>query len=155
MSNKVLLASHGTTGARAAEHALFNMQLTKSEVIHLYVIPDFWKHMLGDDWLNNQITQEKFGNYLESELMHEAKITIKRVETALLKRNIKNKHLLLFGDPAQSLLDTCKKYNFKFIVTGSPRPRFISGLQSRMTTHTLTKTLTIPLLQIPYPDTKH
>ena len=155
MPNKVLLASHGTPGAQAAEHALFNMQLANTEVVHLYVIPDFWEHMLGDDWLNNQITQERFGNYLESELMHEAKITINRVGTAFKKRNITCNNLLLYGDPEQSLLDTCEKYDFKFIVTGSPRPRFLTGLQSRMTTHALIKTLTTSHLQIPYPNTKH
>jgi hypothetical protein len=25
------------------------------------VVPDLWKGMLGDDWLNNAVTQARFG----------------------------------------------------------------------------------------------
>jgi hypothetical protein len=49
----ILLASHGTPGARAAEAAAFDLCAQEGRVHHLVVVPDFWKGMLGDDWLNN------------------------------------------------------------------------------------------------------
>ena len=155
MPKKVLLASHGSTGARAAEQALLNMHLKDVEVIHLYVVPELWKHMTGDDWLSNQITQERFCNYLESELVNEAEITISRIEATLLECNAKYKSLFMFGDPKNCLQNVCEEHDFDLIVTGSPRPKFISGLHSRMMTDSIKKNLSTALLQIPYPDTKH
>ena len=155
MSKKVLLASHGSIGARAAEQALFDMSLVDLEVVHLYVVPELWKHMLGDDWLNNQITQERFGNYLETELADEAEVTKSRVESTLLKRDAKYKSLFVFGDPKICLLNVCEEYDFDLVITGSPRPNYISGLNSRMLTNSIKKNLHTTLLQIPHPGTKH
>lgn len=49
----ILLASHGTPGARAAERAAFDLCAADGRLCHLVIVPDFWKGMLGDDWLNN------------------------------------------------------------------------------------------------------
>jgi hypothetical protein len=77
MNNKqILLASHGTAGACAAEKAALNMCSFESQLHHLFVVPDFWKGMLGDDWLNNAITQINYGKYLEGELEKDIQVRL-------------------------------------------------------------------------------
>ena len=61
-AKNILLASHGTIGAQAAEQAAFNMCRKNTQITHLIVIPKFWKDILGDDWLNNDCTRNKFCN---------------------------------------------------------------------------------------------
>ena len=72
---KILLASHGTDGAKAAETQALDLcarQSPKPSIHHLLVVPDFWKGMMGDDWLNNAVTQIRFGKYVENQLANEA-----------------------------------------------------------------------------------
>jgi hypothetical protein len=57
----ILLASHGTAGARAAEAAALDRCAGGATLHQLVVVPDLWKGMLGDDWLNNAVTQARFG----------------------------------------------------------------------------------------------
>jgi len=149
--NNILLASHGTIGARAAEEAVLNICTTNTNVKHLYIIPDFWKHMLGDDWLNNQITREHFCHYLESELDREAQETIIRMRDQLKNLEINSSHQILFGDPQKCLVNICVKEDFDLVVTGSPRPKSILGLHSRMATNYLSKNLSISHMQVPHP----
>lgn len=56
---KILCASHGTEGARAAEDQALGFCHSDVTLHHLIVVPDFWKGMMGDDWLNNAATQER------------------------------------------------------------------------------------------------
>ncbi len=149
--NKILLASHGTIGAQAAEKALLKLCLTNTELTHLYVLPEFWKNMLGDDWLNNEITRERFGNYLESELAHEIDETITRLQKQLQPFDIEAKHKVVIGDPENELLKACQEGNYKLVITGSTRPKTMPGLKSRMTGKRFYKYLPIEHLQIPHP----
>ena len=34
----------------------------------LVVVPDFWKGMMGDDWLNNATTRDTYGRHVERQL---------------------------------------------------------------------------------------
>ena len=84
----ILLASHGTSGACAAEMAAFKLSCPDTTLHHLIVVPDFWKGMLGDDWLNNASTQIRYGQYLEGELEKEVQDNINRVSAEAKARNI-------------------------------------------------------------------
>ena len=64
MSTNVLLASHGTDGAKAAEKMALQVCEKGARLHHLLVVPSFWKGMTGDDWLNNGSTRDNFRRYL-------------------------------------------------------------------------------------------
>ena len=151
MLDKVLLASHGTVGAQAAEKAILGLQLKNIEVTHLYVLPDFWEHILADDWLNNSITRERFGNYLESELAREIDETITRVQTLLHNCATKIKHKVIVGNPQKELITTCTKDDYKLVITGSNRPKMMTGLKSRMINKQISQYLPVKYLQVPHP----
>ena len=67
----VLLASHGTDGAKAAERMAFDICEKGTKLHHLVVVDTLWQGMTGDDWLNNGGMRDKFRRYLENELGQE------------------------------------------------------------------------------------
>jgi len=147
--NRLLLASHGTPGACAAENASLKLC---HRLHHLIVVPDFWKGMLGDDWLNNATTQIRYGKYVEGELEREIQENVTRVSAAASSQNVAYSYEFMLGKPAECLLKLADASRFDLVVIGSPRPKNKPGLKSRMHCETLLRALSIPLLIIPYPD---
>ncbi len=150
---KLILASHATPGARAAEDAAFELCADSgASLYHLLVVPDFWKGMMGDDWLNNVATQIRFGNYLENQLVQEVADEIERLSKRAEKDGIAYRDDVRLGKPAQCLIDACEKGNFDLCVIGSPRPKGAEGYRSRMDLKPLTQSLPVRLLIVPHPD---
>ncbi len=147
---QVLLASHGTSGACAAEIVALNLCSVEGELHHLIVVPDFWKGMLGDDWLNNAITQINYGKYLEGELEKDIQETVNRVRAKSEELGIIYSNTIIMGKPAECLIETAKSANFDLIIIGSPRPKHEDGIKSRMNCETLVQAgLSTPLLIVP------
>ena len=119
---------------------------------HLLVVPTLWQGKTGDDWLNNGSTRDRFRRYLESELGREVDEHCARISTQAKEQDVSYCSELVVGESEQCLLDTCSKHNFELVVMGSPRPRGVTGLRSRMSTEPLTRALSIPLLIVPYPQ---
>ncbi len=150
--NNVLLASHGTEGALAAEQMAFKMCGKGTHLHHLIVVPTFWKGTTGDDWLTNGSTRDTFCRYLESELGREVDENFKRVGKTAVDQEVDYTNDMVVGEPDECLLNASLEQQYDLIILGSPRPRGKSGLRSRMITNALTNKLTTPLLIVPYPD---
>ncbi len=148
----IILASHGTTGARVAEDAALEFALANNTaIIHLYVVPEFWRGMRGDDWLNNNITQERFGDYIEEELAKEAKIEIDRLQEKVHKAGVSLKTQAKFGKPADCLISLCEEQekDSQAIFMGMPRPKGEQGYNSRMKLEPLVHSLKTQLIIVP------
>lgn len=148
----ILLASHGTDGAVAAEEVAFSLCGDETAIHQLVVVPSLWKGMTGDDWLLNGSTRDKFRDYLESELEKEVTENLMRVFAQAEKRGISYTHEVVVGEPQDELIKCSIKRPFDIVVMGSPRPKGLSGLRSRMKLEPLAQSLTIPLMIMPYPD---
>ncbi|NOY16818.1 MAG: universal stress protein [Gammaproteobacteria bacterium] len=149
--NHVLLASHGTTGAQAAEQMAIRMCTSGAKLHHLIVVPNLWKGMTGDDWLNNGSTRNTYRRYLESELGREVDEHCERISKNAEEKNLQYSSEIVLGEPEKCLINSSKKATFDLVIMGSPRPKGIKGLRSRMKTESLTHALEIPLLIVPYP----
>jgi len=149
--NHVLLASHGTEGAQAAEQIAFNMCNKGAKLHHLIVVPSFWQGTTGDDWLNNGSTRDTFRRYLEEELSREVDEHCDRISKQAQQKELEYISEIVLGEPDQSLINSCKKENYDLVIIGSPRPKGVSGLRSRLKPESLVRSLTIPLLIVPYP----
>lgn len=150
-ANNVLLASHGTDGAQAAEKVALEICNAGGHIHHLIVVPTFWRGMTGDDWLNNGVTRNRFRRYLENELGEEVEEHRQRVSQAARERDLRYTSEVIVGEPDTCLVDVSRKAGFDLVVMGSPRPKGKKGLRSRMTTPA-TRQLPIPVLVVPYPD---
>jgi nucleotide-binding universal stress UspA family protein len=147
----ILLASHGTTGARAAEKTALALCPPGGTLHHLIVVPDFWKGMMGDDWLNNVMTQQTYGRYVENQLEDEIRIHVRRLQKLATKRRIRYRPYMVLGKPTDCLIERAKRPGVHLVVMGSPRPRGETGLRSRIDTEKLVRALHVPLLIVPHP----
>ncbi len=153
MSTNVLLASHGTDGAKAAEKMALQVCEKGARLHHLLVVPSFWKGMTGDDWLNNGSTRDTFRRYLEDQLSQEVDQHIERVSEQAKQNKLTYTREVVVGEPEQCLLDACKNGQFDLIVMGSPRPKGKQGLRSTMSVKPLKSAKPdVKLLVVPYPD---
>lgn len=151
-SGRILLASHGTAGSRAAEQAALDLCREPGvDLFHLTVVPDFWRGMMGDDWLNNVSTRDAYCKHLESELAREIEQHRQAIEPQAALRGAHYHPRVVIGKPAECLLDLAAEINPDLIVIGSPRPPGTGGLHSRMEIEKLLKRLAASLLIVPYP----
>ncbi len=148
----ILLASHGSDGARAAEEVALELLGDGGSLFQLVVVPDFWKGMMGDDWLNNAVTRIRFGNYVENQLAGEAADEVERLSARAKRKGIAYTDDVRLGKPAACLIDACEKRGFDLAVIGSPRPKGAEGYRSRMNLDDLTRALPVRLLIVPHPD---
>jgi nucleotide-binding universal stress UspA family protein len=150
-ARNILLASHGTPGAKAAEAAAFALCAPDGHIHHLVVVPDFWKGMLGDDWLNNAAVHVRFGRYVEGQLEREIVAHAETVAAEAKRRQVGYACELRQGKPAECVLAVAAKGGFDLVVVGSPRPKGVSGLRSRLELEILAKGLAAPLWIAPHP----
>jgi nucleotide-binding universal stress UspA family protein len=147
----ILLASHDTPGARAAEKTAISLCRANSTLHHLIVVPDFWKGMMGDDWLNNASTRDVYADYVESQLEDEVRRHIRRLMRETSRRKIRYRFEVVIGKPTDCLIARVKKGTVDLVVIGSPRPKGTIGLRSRMRPELLVEKLNAPLLIVPHP----
>ena len=148
---KILCASHGTAGAQAAEAAALELCAPGASLHHLMVVPDFWKGMMGDDWLNNAASRDRYGKYVEGQLEGEAAEVVERLGRAAEERGATFSYETRLGKPADCLIEAARRSDFDLVVIGSPRPKGMEGLRSRMELEPLVRNLTAPLLIVPHP----
>lgn len=149
--NCILLASHGTPGARAADRMALSLCRPGSALFHLVVVPDFWKGMMGDDWLNNASTRDVYAKYVEAELAREIDLHLKSLEQDIREKAIRYESKVVLGKPAECLIEYAERIKPDLVVIGSPRPKGRPGLRSRMKIEKLVAELKAPLLIVPYP----
>jgi nucleotide-binding universal stress UspA family protein len=148
----ILLASHGTPGARAAEQAALDLCAADGRLHHLVVVPDFWKGMLGDDWLNNAAVHERFGRYVESRLEQEIAGHAAETEAATKGRGLRYSLEVRMGKPAECVAAVAAAADYDLVVVGSPRPKGVPGYRSRLALEALVRALKVPLFVVPYPE---
>jgi nucleotide-binding universal stress UspA family protein len=150
-ADRVLLASHGTPGARAAERMALALAVPTATIYHLVVVPDFWKGMMGDDWLNNASTRAAYGRHVESQLAREIEEHRAALEQEIRASGRRYERHVVLGKPDEALLDYAAAIEPDLVVIGTRRPAGAPGLRSRMRLEKLTEALNAPLLVVPHP----
>ncbi len=148
----ILVASHGTPGAQAAERMALSLCAEHAHLLHLVVVPDLWRGMMGDDWLNNASTRAEYGRYVEAQLQREIDEHLARVRLGATARSLHHKSCVVIGEPATCLLEQAAALLPDLIVIGSKRPKGMPGLRSRLRLKQLADNLPAPLLIVPHPQ---
>lgn len=148
----VLLASHNSAGAQAAEDFTLSRCPKQAHILHLYVIPEFWQTMLGDDWRNNPKTRQQFSTYLDQILTTEAQAHQQQLRQKADAHDLQLNTLVKTGKPLDCLLQSLQEHpQIEMVVLGSARPWHLGGLRSRMLTKKLWHACPVPLLVVPFP----
>ena len=150
-AERVLIASHGTPGARAAERVALEFAAPGATIFHLVVVPDFWRGMMGDDWLNNASTRAAYGRHVEAELAREIEEHRAALEQEVRAGGRRYEMKVVLGQPDAALLDYAATLQPDIVVIGAPRPKGAPGLRSRMRVDKLAGALGAPLLVVPHP----
>jgi len=151
-SQRILLASHGTPGARAAERAALAASTSGATIVHLYVVPDFWRGMMGDDWLNNANTRDRFARYIEDTLQADMREDLERVGRMVIEEGRRYEHRVAVGKPTVCLIETLTEGAFDLVVIGARRPRGQTGYRSALDLTKLSRATRVPVLLAPHPD---
>lgn len=146
-SRTLLLAHHGTAGAEQAVALALSLALPgQTRIVHLYVVPDFWDGMQGDDWLNNAWTRDAFARHVENQLEKDAREQMKAVADRCAASRIECEQVMRYGKPAECLLEAVRESGADLVVIGPPRPKGVDGLRSRMDLEKLARGLAVPLI---------
>src|SRR5665647_1373289 len=120
---RIVLASHGTPGGQAAERVALALCARGASLAQLVVVPDFWKGMMGDDWLNNASTRDAYGRHVERQIEAEIAVQVERVRTQALQLGLRYQCRTVLGKPAECLLAYSHELAPELVVIGAPRPR--------------------------------
>lgn len=143
----LLLAHHGTGGARCAEQLACAVATPgETRIVHLLVVPDFWGGMQGDDWLNNAWTRDAFARHVERQLAGDAMAEVGALAARCAEHGLACEALVRYGDPADCLIEAAREAGAEMVVIGPPRPRGELGYRSRMDLEKLVRGLSVPLL---------
>jgi len=129
----------------------FALAAPGARLSQLVVVPDFWKGMMGDDWLNNAATRDAYGRHVERQLEREIESEVARVRAQADQAGLRYERRVVLGKPAECLLEAAAMLKPDLVVIGSPRPRGATGLRSRMQMEKLLRGLAVPLLVAPHP----
>jgi nucleotide-binding universal stress UspA family protein len=151
----VLLASHGTPGARAAEEAAIALLAAGGRLHHLVIVPELWRGMSGDGWRINAATEGEFCDYLEAQIERETLAEVRRVAEEAARRGLDYSASSECGPLEDVLAASAAAGDYDVVVMGSPRPKGRLGLRSRMRLDRLARRLRVPFIVVPHPDAGH
>jgi len=151
---RLLLASHDSEGARAAERAAIAALGPGGSLRHLVIVPELWQGMAGDGWRCNGSNVRDFADYLEGQIDREIRAHLERVHAEAQPRGICYSAASRHGSLADCLVAECIAGSYEAVVIGAPRPKRMTGLRSRMDLDRLLRSLPVPLIVVPHPAMK-
>lgn len=153
MFTNVLVASHGTPGAQAAEELALKIAIRFESGLNLVtVINENWKHMTGDDWLNTSACRNQFRRHVESEVNSEADEVIARMGSRASESGIEFRHFKTVGTPIVEILNFADTISADLIVVGARQVKQGLGFKSRMPWEKFIETCRIPVIIAPVMD---
>lgn len=150
MFKTILLATHGTKGARSAEEFAVGLAAEQgASLCCLHVINEDWKWMTGDDWLNTSASRNQFARHVENELNSEARTVIERVEQKAAAKSLIFSSRTEVGNPASVILKTSAEIGADLIVMGARQEKQDCGFKSRISWDNLVSGPSVPILVVP------
>lgn len=150
MFKTILLATHGTKGARSAEESAVRLAAEQgASLCCLHVINEDWKWMTGDDWLNTSASRNQFARHVENELNGEARIVIERVSRKAEEMALVFSSRTEVGNPTTVILKTAEEIGADLIVLGARQEKQDRGFKSRISWDKLMRLPSVPILVVP------
>jgi nucleotide-binding universal stress UspA family protein len=158
MFQSILLCTHGTIGARNAEHLVFHELAAKKQglkITVLTIIDEDWRSMTGDDWLNSSKTHTTFLDHVEGQLGEEIEEEWQRIRDQYPAAS-DAVFTKVVGPLEESIANEATKKQCDLIVIGPHRKtkrlfnlKMEKGLRARLKNSKLHPILPCPLLIVP------
>ena len=144
----ILLATHGTPGARKAEAlALKWAKDYGARVTVLSIINEAWGDMTCDDWLNTSATRNRFGSYVAGEIAKEIKFVWDRVKDDF--QGVAIDFMSLGGKLDDALAEAAREVAPDVAVMGAWQKRQAPGFRDRFENKRLHPQMPCPLVVAP------
>jgi nucleotide-binding universal stress UspA family protein len=145
MVKKILVATHGTTGAKEAEICAIGLAKALGAELHgLYVIHKDWGSLVGIEWLHASHVRMEFYRYAESQLASRAEEVLnafaERADGTEVTTAVK------VGDPAEVIAEEAGDSDADFIVIGGKSDVRSEEYNARISLKKLTKLAPCPVL---------
>jgi nucleotide-binding universal stress UspA family protein len=153
MIRKILIATHGTEGAVAAEQSALDLARTLGAELHaLYVIHKGWGSLVGIEWLHSSETRMDFFRYTEAELyrMADAALVKFRDRAAACGLNVTTS--VRVGDPADIIVSESREQGADLIVLGDVGNGRSEEYRARISIHKLMRSAPCSVLRVKATD---
>ncbi|WP_319467335.1 universal stress protein [uncultured Pseudodesulfovibrio sp.] len=144
----ILLATHGTPGARKAE-ALARQWADNygAKVTVLSIINEAWGDMTCDDWLNTSTTRNRFGKYVAGEIASEIQAVWDRVKNDF--NELETDFITESGTLDSALVSAVGKVNPDVVIMGAWQKVQAPGFKDRFQNKVLHPQIQCPLVVAP------
>lgn len=145
MFKKILVATHGTEGAKKAE--LYAVELARAfgaELHGLYVIHKDWGSLVGIEWLHSSERRMEFYRYAESQFNIRAEEVLKAF--AARAEGLEVATAIKVGDPAEVIAEEAKDRQIDLIVIGGNSDVRSEEYKARISLKKLMKLAPCPVL---------
>ena len=147
MFNKILIATHGTKGARKAE--LYAIRLARAfdaELLGLYVIHKGWSSLVGIEWLHASHVRMEFYRYAESQFHQRANQVLDELRSRT--EGIKIVTSVRVGEPTDVIAEEAEKNQAEIIVVGTDSSERSEEYRARISIKKLIKKAPCPVLVV-------
>lgn len=141
----MLVATHGTEGAKKAESCVIGLAREFGSELHcLYVIHKGWSSLVGIEWLHPSRTRMEFYKYAETVFIRSAD----EVLEALMKHStgIEVTTSIRVGEPAEVIADEAIDKGVDLIVIGSSSNKRSEEYKAKVSLKKLVKLAPCPVL---------
>jgi nucleotide-binding universal stress UspA family protein len=144
----ILLATHGTPGARKAELLAKQWADTYgAKVTVLSIINEAWGDMTCDDWLNTSTTRNKFGSYVAGEIASEIQHVWDRIRDEF--EGVEIEFMTISGTLDDALVAAMKDTKPDVALMGAWQKRQAPGFRDRFENKRLHPQMPCPLVVAP------
>ncbi len=144
----ILLATHGTPGARKAEVLARQWaEMYDAKVTVLSIINEAWGDMTCDDWLNTSTTRNNFASYVSSEIANEIQAVWDRLREDFAGVDIE--FLSKSGKLDNALAEAAEKIDADVAIMGAWQKVQAPGFRDRFENKRLHPQMPCPLVVAP------
>ncbi len=145
MFKRILVATHGTEGAKKAEaYAIGLAREFGSELHGLYVIHKGWSSLVGIEWLHPSRTRMEFYKYAETEFNRRAEEVLEALREH--STGIEVTISIRVGEPAEVIAEEARDKGIDLIVIGSSSNRRSEEYKAKVSLKKLVKFAPCPVL---------
>lgn len=120
MFKRILIATHGTEGAKKAEsYAIKLAGVLGAELHGLYVIHKGWGSLVGIEWLHSSEKRMEFYRYAESELYRMADVALTGFVQRAEAHGLNVKSSVRVGDPGDVIAEEAGALGADIVIIGS------------------------------------
>ncbi len=145
MFKRILIATHGTQGAKKAEAYAIGLARELGAEIHgLYVIHKDWGSLVGIEWLHSSEKRMEFYRYAESEFYLRAEEVLKAFGEHA--KGIEVTTAIRVGEPAEVIAEEAKDIEADLIVIGGESKERSEEYKAKVPMKKLIKIAPCPIL---------